>query len=48
MLLLHGLDDVGFFRAILNICFAYTSTEEFERSASEIADGVSRREIQPK
>lgn len=35
------------FRAIFNICFAYTSHQEFYRSAGEIREGVSRQEILP-
>ena len=32
-------------RAILNVCFAYTSGHEFEHAAEAIRDGVERKEI---
>jgi ditrans,polycis-polyprenyl diphosphate synthase len=32
---------------ILNICIAYTSHQEFERSAAELIDGLERNEIKP-
>jgi undecaprenyl pyrophosphate synthase len=39
---------IVFHRAILNICFSYTSTQEFERSAVELLEGVQRGEILPR